>query len=99
MKTFLEEKLEELHKEHAEKEQEIKDAIRKERALDISSEVIRVATILHEKLCHSNHADACDWFYDNGDWSSWSRKKYVDQAKTMLAVSSIEDVLKILTLL
>lgn len=43
-----------------------------------------IATALHSKLCIDNHIDRCDWFYDRGDWSIYSRKKYLKSAQQIL---------------
>ena len=47
----------------------------------------KLAEILHEKQCHSNHEDMCGWFYDSwsdklGEYSA--RKIYLEKAREIL---------------
>ena len=43
-----------------------------------------LADLIHEKMCHSNHTDECDWYYDRGDWNCWSRREYLEKARNIL---------------
>ena len=49
-----------------------------------------LADLLHEKMCHYNHADGCGWHYEmkNGhhDWSGNAHHEYLKKAQRMLNV-------------
>jgi hypothetical protein len=40
-----------------------------------------LAEFLHKGICHHNHTDGCGWHYDNGDWTSYARKHYLEKAR------------------
>lgn len=58
-----------------------------------------IAEQLHDIICHSNHTDACGWYYDNGSWNEYSRKRYIDLAKKLLAFHQKETILSILSII
>ena len=47
---------------------------------------IKIAEILHEKLCHLNHTDMCSWYY--GEWSdevmNYAKEEYYKKAKELI---------------
>lgn len=45
-----------------------------------------VAEKMHTALCHSNHTDGCDWLYDDGSWTIYSRRLYLDKARLLLKI-------------
>ena len=64
-------------------------------------EDIRLAELLHKRLCHSNHADACDWHY--GDWERtplmYSRAQYLEMAHRILEKFTYEEATSFVELL
>jgi hypothetical protein len=46
----------------------------------------KVAELLHEKLCHFNHTDGCDWHYWSWENDKFgTRKRYMTKAKKLLS--------------
>lgn len=58
-----------------------------------------IATELHEIMCHSNHTDACGWYYDNGNWSEYSRTRYIELAQKLLLLYDKKTILTILSVI
>lgn len=67
------------------KKEELKIKSRESNAHNIPVIERETAEILHENLCKHNHTDGCGWFYDNGDWTEYSRKIYLEMARRLLA--------------
>lgn len=50
----------------------------------------KLATVLHDKLCHWNHTDGCEWHYGNSnndrEWTFQhsARRKYLEMADNVL---------------
>jgi len=63
---------------------EYNKALEKESKSPYTKEVMKIAEMLHKYKCTSNHADACGWYYDNGNWSEYSRKEYAEKAINLL---------------
>ncbi len=96
-KTY-EEKLAALDREVEEKKAKIKKEWEIEISEDPEFAAKEIATLLHEKMCNSDHVEQCDWTYDIGDWSQHSRKEYLKMAKKLLKkvdYFSIVEVLKL----
>ena len=58
---------------------------------------IKMAEILHQKLCRHNHTDMCDWYY--GNWEeplNYSRKRYLEKADELLNEDSFETIKRII---
>jgi hypothetical protein len=49
----------------------------------------RLAELIHDKLCHCNHTDGCEWHYQN--WDSIDRNstkyEYLKKAQAMIAIA------------
>lgn len=75
---------------------EIELARQEELSSSIPAEVKEVAEKLHKKTCHQNHTDGCSWYYDNGSWTEYSRKKYLSKAEKLLSITTADVVFKIL---
>lgn len=59
----------------------------------------RLAELLHEKLCHHNHIDGCGWYYEIDDpkvWIQHAHKRYLDQARRILAITSANIAIKVI---
>ena len=61
----------------------------------------QLAIYAHKALCRHNHTDGCGFHYDSDiDPTSWQRnperKKYLERARKILAVTSYEDACKII---
>ena len=62
----------------------------------------KMAILLHNNLCHSNHTDMCSWYYEMKgvihDWSSWTHKRYLEKANKLIqsgiSLDTIETVFK-----
>jgi len=57
----------------------------------------KLAELLHDKQCHSNHEDMCGWFYENwgdklGEYSA--RKNYLEKAREILKDFTFEQAVK-----
>lgn len=81
--------------------EELEDALaeKKKREMELQAlpvEQRRLATFLHEELCHENHTDGCSWFYEkwNGLPLGLARDYYVSMAQRMLAIGLSEDAIK-----
>ena len=48
----------------------------------------RIAILLHNNLCHSNHTDRCGWYYEMKgvihDWSKYQHKQYLEKANKLI---------------
>lgn len=56
----------------------------------VSDEEKKLAILLHDLLCHHNHADGCMWFYvkddNDSEWETeYSRAKYLNMARVLLS--------------
>ena len=49
----------------------------------------RMAILLHDNLCHSDHTSVCGWYYEkNGvvhDWTRNEHKRYLEKADKLIA--------------
>ena len=70
-------------KELKEEKEQIERSIRYSR---FDTFEVKVAELLHEKLCTLNHIDMCGWYY--GNWSdevlNYSREEYLKKAKEVI---------------
>jgi hypothetical protein len=66
------------------------------RSTDIPTIEKEIAELLHSKLCHWNHTDGCNWFYDNGSWNESSRQEYLKKAKNVLKIASADLIKEII---
>lgn len=62
------------------------------------SDAQRLADLIHQKTCHSNHIDQCGYEYES--WSKYSpsssRASYLRKAEEMLKTSSFDNAVLIL---
>lgn len=58
-----------------------------------------IATALHSIICHANHTDGCGWYYDDGSWKEYSRKRYIELAQKLLKSYHKETILGMLTII
>lgn len=77
--------LEKQIKETQEKLNALRQAKKK---LDEMAPEYRLATELHNALCHWNHTDGCSWFYTEDDWNNNPQKRYLAMARKVLAILS-----------
>lgn len=58
----------------------------------------RMAILLHDKLCHSNHTDQCGWYYEidgiKHDWTGYAHKTYLEKANKLIESGMTIDVMK-----
>lgn len=54
------------------------------------SEVRDLATHMHEKMCHHNHIDYCDFKYGSWNNMSYAHKNYAEKAERVLALVELE---------
>lgn len=64
----------------------------------------RLATAIHQKLCHWNHTDQCAWEYrDDYAEETWKdngeRREWLEKARRILAQVDIDTAIKTITLL
>jgi len=55
-----------------------------------------IAELLHKHFCGHNRTDGCDWLYDVGDWTQYSRQLYLKRAGFLLRKFEKEDCLYII---
>ena len=55
------------------------------------TDVGRVATLLHKKICHSDHTEGCGWYYRK-DWSDPQHAQYLAKAEFLLTYMDIESI-------
>lgn len=55
----------------------------------------QMAEKLHDKLCHSNHTDACGWYYGNWDKRTYEHRRYLEKAQKVLKITDKETIIKI----
>lgn len=78
----IDQELEKLQKDY---EQKKADLERKKMLIqNLNPDEVEIAEFLHERFCGHNHTDECGWLYDNGDWSSFARKQYLNIARNLL---------------
>ena len=77
--------------------EELKNLENEKKRLESLSEDKKLAEILHNKLCHSNHTDGCSWEYESWDKSTISstRDYYLEKAKKLLQITNFETLKKI----
>ena len=85
-------KEQELLEKIAEAEKELK-ALREEQKLPNN---IKLATALHEIMCHYNHTDGCGWYYENWNVMGYIRMEYLKKANTILKVVDFETAMKVI---
>lgn len=68
--------------------EKVKEDLEKEYYEKYYTEEEKLATLLHRKLCHSNHTDMCSWYYEEEnlapDWNAYSHRKYLMKARKLL---------------
>ena len=58
----------------AQLEEELRDAKHYKEMLDSLPEPRRIATLLHDRFCRSNHTNGCGWEYEgSGNSANWDR--------------------------
>jgi len=79
---MLSDNISKLEQEIAEKEGKLQSL--KEERTKMANEPIsmKVARVLHDILCHSNHTDGCDWMY-KGD-NTYAKRFYSNMSATFL---------------
>lgn len=60
------------------------------------SEAQRLADLIHEKTCHSNHIDQCGYEYESWTSPGYSRQSYLRKSVSMLQTSSFDNAVLIL---
>ena len=60
------------------------------------SEAQRLADLIHQKTCHSNHIDQCGYEYESWTSPDSSKKSYLGKAEAMLKTSSFDNAVLIL---
>lgn len=66
--------------------------------MDKLEEAKLLASKIHNKVCHWNHADGCGWYYFKFDDFSYPTKKgYLDKANSILEEVSLDVALKVIS--
>lgn len=50
----------------------------------------KLADLIHDKFCRSNHIDQCGYEYDTWQSPSWTRLHYLDKANTILSLTDLK---------
>lgn len=87
--------LQQLETNYEQKKKELTKLSLASKAHQIPEELRELADFLHSKLCKYNHTDQCDYHYDNGDWTAYSRKEYLKKAENVIKVTDSETVKKV----
>ena len=59
----------------------------------------RLAEVLHGGMCTENHTDGCGWYYSQWGEGGDTRTRYLEKARRVLQVLSIEEALKVFQVL
>ena len=89
----IDRKIEELKREISSLEEKKIESLKK--LTSMSTEHI-VAEALHGAFCKHNHTDGCGWYYDDGTWSQYSRKEYLEKAEVLLRYYNKDQIFHIL---
>lgn len=73
--TELRKKIEELEKELAKQEADMG-------ACGVSEDEAKLAELMHQKMCHDNHADGCSWLYEKS-WADTMHNNYIMKIRKM----------------
>ncbi len=76
---------------------ELESLEEEEKRIDILGGEYKIAEYLHEELCRLDHTDVCGWYYDKGDWSESSRKKYLKKASELIDMGLTDEQIVKLT--
>lgn len=60
------------------------------------SEAQRLADLIHQKTCHSNHIDQCGYEYESWTSPGYSKQSYLRKAEEMLKTSSFDNAVLVL---
>lgn len=73
-----------IEEEMATLQKQLEEVEREEAALFAAGPRARIADAIHTATCHQDHAEACGWYYETWQSTSWSRNHYLDKAQRML---------------
>ena len=57
---------------------------------DVKEPKYKLAEIIHDKMCRSNHTDGCGWDYESWETPSYSRIMYLEKAEHILSLVNYE---------
>lgn len=90
MKNRYELEAEELKKDFDKKMSELTRKSIESKKHRIPKENRILAEFIHEKICTHDHTEHCDWFYDDGSWSSYSRENFLEMSSKILKRESFD---------
>lgn len=61
----------------------------KKKKFESLSPKIKVAEVLHEYLCFSNHVDGCSWGYESWNNPGHDRQRYLRKAEAAIEVMKV----------
>lgn len=73
-------KIQELHEEIYKLTQEVNQEAEDIGRSGLDPEDVELAELLHENLCHANHTDGCDWYYNKWTNPGYDRQRYLEKA-------------------
>ena len=92
-----------IDKKIAELQKEINELKAQKVALAELTDEKKLAIVLHDVLCHSNHTDGCDWFYFENKgihkWEGYAQSHYLALAGVLLVKHKAEDIENILKII
>jgi hypothetical protein len=92
--------LSQIQKKQVERERidaEIKELQQKQSEFDALPEDKRLAELIHDKVCHWNHTDGCDWDYETwGGVNSTTRERYLEKARNILASVNYAEAIEVI---
>lgn len=79
------------------------DALKARKALEKQTPEMEVASKLHGLMCHSDHAEACGWFYEMDNkidrWTGTTHARFLVRAKAIVSEIGSESAIKFLDVL
>lgn len=88
-------------KEIEELETKLKILREEKKNFDLLRPNLKLAEIIHNSLCKSNHTDGCSWYYEKWDGfgKNPTRMLYLDRANKILEKVSYKDAVYIISIL
>jgi len=86
------------NKEIEELENKIKILKEEKKSHDLLRPAQKLATIIHDKTCRSNHTDGCGWDYESWEGlnKNSTRNSYLEKANRILTKVKYDDAVQVI---